>query len=135
MEGIGRICAHAALDTEPHLVAEKPGHILLFMQVPGVLMDMVEAVDRLPRKMRDGGTEIPAFGIPGSVESNPHDIDRAFLPLIKAVHLFTAGIKVAVHLTQSFDILFPGSHISGLPPDLIYLPAGNRFSSMMPQRS
>jgi hypothetical protein len=45
---IGCVDPHAALNTPTHLPTEKPCHILFFMQIVCVLMNMGEPIDLLP---------------------------------------------------------------------------------------
>ena len=58
VDGIGAVDAHAALDAAGHLLAEHAGHVLLLMQVVGVLVDVSEAADALAGEMRDSGAQV-----------------------------------------------------------------------------
>ena len=90
--------AHAALDAAPDLLAEKAGHVLLLVQVLGVLVDVGEAVDLVAGEMGRRGQEVLVLRLLRLVEGRPDNVDAVHLKFAVAVDQFAVEIDVPPHL-------------------------------------
>jgi len=111
IDGVGGVDAHAALDAAADLLAEHAGHVLLAMQVFGVLMDMGEPVDALPRQVGNRRHEIPIFRPFRLVVRGADGVETAHLQLIGAVDQLAVIIKVALHFGEPGDVILFASHV------------------------
>ena len=114
IDGVGTVYTHAALDAAAHLLAEQTGHVLLFVQVFGAMMDVSIAVDSLTGEMRDGGAQVLVLRPGCFIKSGADGIDAVHLELICAVDQLAVEVEVPLHLGQAFDILLFCSHLSSL---------------------
>ena len=99
VDRVGGVDAHAALDTTADLLAEHAGHILLVVQVIGVLVNVGEAADPLSGKMGDGRAQLFVLGPQCFVEGSPDGVEAVHLPLVGAVDELAVVVDVPPHLT------------------------------------
>jgi hypothetical protein len=111
IDGVGGIDAHAPLDAAADLLAEHAGHILLLVQVVGVLMDVGKTIDSFTSEMRDGSAQVLVLRLGGLIEGSANGIQAVHLALIGAVDQLTVKVDVPPHLGQSLDILFLCPHL------------------------
>jgi len=112
--GVSGINAHATLNATAHLLTEHAGHVLLLVQVVGVLMDVGKTVDSLTGEMGNGGAQVLVLRLGCFIECGADGIDAVHLALVCAVNALAVKVDVSLHFGQAFDILFLCPHFS--PP-------------------
>jgi hypothetical protein len=99
VDRVGGVDAHAALDTTADLLAKHAGHVLLPVQVVGVLVNVGEAANPLSCEMGDGRAQLFVLGLGCFVEGSPDGLEAVHLPLVGAVDELTVEVDVPPHLT------------------------------------
>jgi hypothetical protein len=97
IDGIGSVNAHAALNAAAHLLAEHPRHVLFFVQIVRVLVDMREPVDAFPGQMRNGRHQIRILGLFSLIVRQADRVETIHLQLVCAVDELAVEIDVAFH--------------------------------------
>ena len=114
VDGVGGVNAHAPLDAAAHLLTEHTGHVLLLVQVVGVLMDVGKAANPLTGEMRYGGAQLLVLWLGCFIERDADGIDAVHLALICSVDNLAVEVDVSPHLSQSLDVLLFCPHFSSL---------------------
>ena len=110
VDGVGAITSHAPLDASAGDLAEKPGHVLLLVQVFLAVVDVGEAVDGFAREVGFGGAQIGVLRVIGVIKGQANGVDRGHLDLIIPVDLVPIVIDIPLHLLQPFEVLLFRSH-------------------------
>ena len=110
VDGVGSIDAHAPLDAAADPLAEHPGHVLLLVQVFGILVNVRKAADSFAGEMRNGGAQVLVPWFDCFIKSGTDGVETVHLALIRAVNELTIIVDVPLHLGQALYILLLCPH-------------------------
>jgi len=85
-------------------------HVLLLVQIVGVLMNVSKTIDPLTREMRDGRQQGLILRLGRLIERGAYGIEACHLYFVCAVDETAIEIDISLHLRQTLDVLFLCSH-------------------------